>query len=175
VRLIAKSTLPLMPLGNAPGHLGLYAARQDGKIQIVARRKFKTPSNHPPSTVRDFRAQSVTRQPLMVALPNGDHDATQCSFARVALQATKGSAEMASMETTVLFHDHEEKKAEKAKADDATKEAGDAPDNEEPELPNLPLMRVRPLRVTISSTWTSHDTEPVLSVSLGWAGREREI
>jgi hypothetical protein len=40
---------------------------------------------------------------------------------------------------------------------------------------NGPGIRVRPFRATVSSTWSSRDTAPVISVSFGWAGREREM
>jgi hypothetical protein len=165
VRLIGRSTMPLTRLAAAPNGLAIWAARSDAQVHLVARREkpIELP-DHPPTTPREFRLVSLTRSPLFLQTTTGERDASQCAFARMSLKAQKGSAEMAWFETQAVFVDPPDKK--KPDVDDTS--AGPAKEEE-------PGLRVRPLRATVSSTWSSKDKEPVLSVSFGWTGRERQM
>jgi hypothetical protein len=168
-RLIGKSTLTLDRVGVSQGGVTLYAARGDKALHVVARReRLAEAPDHAPTTPRDFRLLSASRMPLMIEKSDGQMDATQCGFAHVSLKAQKGTAEMATFETQTVFVDPPSPK----KIDDDAVTAmvsGTPPKEDEPEL------RVRPLRATVSSTWATRDKEPVLSVSFGWAGRERQL
>jgi hypothetical protein len=168
VRLIGKSTLQLDRIGSASHGVKLYAARGNGVLHIVARRerpKDKDETMPAPRTSADFRIMSVMRQPLIVAMPSGEQEMTQCGFAHVSLKAQAGTAETAMFEATSVFIDPIEKKEEAEPT-----AIGFGSRNEE-----AATVRVRPFRATVSSTWSSRDKEPVLSVSFGWAGREREM
>ena len=165
VRVIGKSTLMLDRVGVSQGGVTLFAARGDKALHVVARREKLADAPDHPTTPRDFRMLSASRMPLMVEKSDGQMDATQCGFAHVSLKAQKGAAEMASFETQMVFIDPP---APSAKTDDDPLPNGRSKE-EEPEL------RVRPIRATVSSTWGSRDKEPVISVSFGWSGRERQM
>jgi hypothetical protein len=172
VRLIGKSTIPLERIGSAWHGVKLYAARGQSVIHVVARRdkpKELNPGKAPTRT-SEFRLMSALRQPLMIQTPSGDHDQTQCGFAHVALKAQQGSAETAMFETNTVFIDPPEPKHEKEKGEGEEESLGFGRHEDEG-----PPIRLRPFRATVSSTWTSKDTAPVISVSFGWAGREREM
>jgi hypothetical protein len=166
VRLIGKSTMPLERIGSAWRGVRLYAARGDKVIHVVARRDKpkELTTDQPPSKSVDFRLMSAMRQPLTVEMPSGEHESTQCGFAHVSLKAQQGAAETAMFETNTVFIDPVEPKVET--------EDEPAPRFNREEGPTL---RVRPFRATVSSTWSSKDTAPVISVSFGWSGREREM
>lgn len=171
VRLIARSTLALERIGTAQG-VTLFAARGDKALHVVARREKPSDTpEHPPSSSREFRMANLMRMPLMVQKSDGQTDASQCGFAHVSLKTSKGNAEMATFETQAIFVDTPDpKKNEKANdTEDVLKAMIRPQQDEEPEV------RLRPLRATVSSTWGSKDKEPVISVSFGWAGRERQM
>jgi hypothetical protein len=173
VRLIGKSTIPLERIGSAWHGVKLYAARGERVIHVVARRDKPKESavDKVPSKAVEFRLMNAMRQPLMIEMPSGDHDQTQCGFAHVALKAQQGAAETAMFETNTVFVDPPEPKPEKDKDDDESNGAGRFRGRDE----DAPTIRMRPFRATVSSTWTSKDSAPVISVSFGWAGREREM
>jgi hypothetical protein len=157
VRLIGRSTMPLERVATAPNGLTLYGAKADKQLHVVARREKPSDMSGAPSTPHDFRLQALQNMPLMIETSTGERDASRCGFARMALKAEKGAAEMAWFETQVVFLD------EKKTDDDPTAPPQDA------------NARVRPLRATVSSTWSTRDKEPVLSISFGWTGRERQM
>jgi hypothetical protein len=39
----------------------------------------------------------------------------------------------------------------------------------------VPELRVRPLTIHLSTSWAGKDNEPVISVTMGWAGRDRRM
>jgi hypothetical protein len=86
----------------------------------------------------------------------------------VSLKTQKGEAEMASFETQAVFIDPPDPNLKKDNDDEALKGLV-KPQEPEPEI------RLRPLRATVSSTWATRDKEPIISVSFGWAGRERQM
>lgn len=169
VRLISRQTTTLDRIGSAFNGIKLYAAKGDKTLHIVARReKPKALQDAPPRTTHDFRMMNATSQPLMVELPDGGSDATQCGFAHVSMKAEKGAAEIASFETSALFVDPVDPKKDDPKpAEDSFGMIGREDDG--------PGLRARPFRATVSSTWASKDKEPQISVSFGWVGREREL
>lgn len=171
VRLIGKSTMSLERIGSASHGVKLYAAKGDKRVHIVARRalpKEATKLNDRPSKSFEFKIFNAVRHPLMIETPAGERDQTMCGFAHVSLKAEKGTAETAMFETATIFIDPLEPKPEKTEEE----VIAEARANHEEETPTV---RVRPFRATVSSTWTSRDVAPVISVSFGWAGREREL
>lgn len=167
VKLITRQTMTLERIGSAFNGIRLYAAKGDKVLHVVARREKPKNTTNPPSSARDFRMINATSQPLMVELPDGGTDATQCGFAHLTLKAAAGSAEIASFETNALFIDPATEKREEPKAEDSFGRFGMDDDGT--------TMRARPFRATVSSTWSSKDKEPQISVSFGWVGREREM
>ena len=171
-RLIGKASLPLTKMTTSPGGLTIYAARAGASVEFVVKKTVAPKAERrPPTSTKDFRTMRLQRMPLMVSMPNGTSDASQCSFARVALRAITGVAEMASVETPVIFETPTAAVAPPVAPKDSPLGAllGSA---KEPTNEEGPEFRIRPLKISLSSTWTSKDKEPVISVSLGWAGHE---
>lgn len=172
VRLIGRATMPLERIGSAWHGVKLYAARGDKVVHVVARRdRPKELTNDQPTKQAEFRVQNALRQQMVVHNAAGEQDSTQCSFAHVTLKAQLGAAETALFETNTVFVDPPEPKSDKEKVDEDVMGFGSFGRMQE----NGPGIRVRPFRATVSSTWSSRDTSPVISVSFGWAGREREM
>ena len=169
VRLISRQTTTLDRIGSAFNGIRLFAARGDKSLHIVARReKPKNLNGSPPTTSRDFRMMNASGQPLMVELPDGRTDATQCGFAHITMKAAAGSAEIASFQTSAVFVDPVDPKKEPVKPPEDSLGGFEREDDG-------PTVRSRPFRATVSSTWASKDKEPQISVSFGWVGREREM
>jgi len=173
VRLIAKKTIPLERIGSAWRGVRLYAARGEKVVHVVARRDRPKEANvERPTKSLEFRLQNALRQPLRIEKPSGEQDHTQCGFAHVQLKAEPGAAETAMFETNTVFVERVEPARETDKGEEERRA-------QFPFLRGMdedgPALRVRPFRATVSSTWSSKDTAPVLSVSFGWAGREREM
>jgi len=173
VRLIGRSSLPLKKVGEAPGDLTIYAAQERTHVQLVVRRHAKDddkPSD--PSDFRDARNIARSRQmPLMVHMPSGTAEGSQCGFVRVTLHAEKGVGEMARVESAeVSVSPLEEQPKARTSALGAFLGNGNAAQDL-----TMPEVRVRPISINLSSTWMTHDAEPVLSITMGWAGRDRKM
>lgn len=173
VRVIGRSTIPLERIGSAHHGVKLYAARGDKVVHVVARRDRPKEMNiaDQPTKQAEFRMMNAMRQQMVVHNAAGEQDNTQCGFGHVTLKAQQGSAETAMFETNTVFLDPPEPKGEKEKADEDMFGMGSFGRTQD----NGPGIRVRPFRATVSSTWSSRDTAPVISVSFGWAGRERDM
>lgn len=172
-RLIGRAAIPLERIGSAHHGVKLYAARGDKVVHVVARRDRPKEMNavDQPTKQAEFRMMNAMRQQMVVHNAAGEQDSTQCSFGHVVLRAQQGSAETAMFETNTVFLDPPEPKSEKEKADEDMFGMGSFGRTQD----NGPGIRVRPFRATVSSTWSSRDTAPVISVSFGWAGRERDM
>jgi hypothetical protein len=78
---------------------------------------------------------------------------------------------MAQLETTVLaVSPAEEQPPKKDSPIQALLGDGDAAQDL-----TLPELRLRPLMVHFSTSWMTKDKEPVISVTMGWAGRDRKM
>jgi hypothetical protein len=172
VRLIGRATVPLERIGSAHHGVKLYAAKGDKVVHVVARRDRPKEMNvDQPSKQAEFRMMNAMRQQMVVHNAAGEQDSTQCGFGHVTLKAQQGAAETAMFETNTVFLDPPEPKSDKEKADEDMFGFGSFGRPQD----NGPGIRVRPFRATVSSTWSSRDTSPVISVSFGWAGRERDM
>jgi hypothetical protein len=170
VRQIAKATLDLKRVGDAPGGFAIYAARERTHVQLVVRR-VKDPDATSGGSFADMRRARMMRMPLMIEASSGARDASSCGFARVALHAEQGVGEMAKLETSVVSVVPAEEQPEKKESPlQALLGGGDAmQDLSQPEL------HMRPMSINLSTSWTSHDKEPVVSITLGWAGRDKKM
>lgn len=173
VRLISKATMPLERIGSAWRGVKLYAARGDKRVHVVARRdtpkEAKAISDRPTKSF-EFKLLDLARRPLMIETPSGERDHTQCGFAHISMKAEQGAAETAMFETSTLFVDAPDPKPADEKTEDEA-----LMDTMRGREEDAPTLRVRPFRATVSSTWASKDKMPVISVSFGWSGREREL
>ena len=89
MKLITRQTMTLERIGSAFNGIRLYAAKGDKVLHVVARREKPKNTTNPPSSAHDFRMINATSQPLMVELPDGGTDATQCGFAHLTLKAAE--------------------------------------------------------------------------------------
>ncbi len=173
VRLIGRASLALKKVGEAPGDLTIYAAQERTHVQLVVRRH--APDDDKPIDPSDFtnaRAIARSRQmPLMVHTPSGVTEGSQCGFVRVTLHAEKGVGEMARVESAAVnvFPAEEQPKTKESVLGSLIGNGNAAQDL------TMPEVRVRPISINLSSTWLTHDAEPVLSISMGWAGRDRKM
>lgn len=173
VRLIGRGSLALKKVGEAPGDLTIYAAQERTHVQLIVRR-HAADDDKPidPSDFTNARAIARSRQmPLMVHTPSGGAEGSQCGFVRVTLHAEKGVGEMARVESAVVnVFPAEEQPKKKESVLGALIGNGNAAEDL-----TMPEVRVRPLSINLSSTWLTHDAEPVLSITMGWAGRDRKM
>lgn len=173
VRLIARGSLGLKKVGEAPGDLTIYAAQERTHVQLVVRRHAKDDEKPiDPSDFTNARVLARSRQmPLMLHTPSGVTEGSQCGFVRVTLHAEKGVGEMARVESAVVnVFPAEEQPKKKESVLGALIGNGNAAQDL-----SMPEVRVRPLSINLSTTWLTHDAEPVLSITMGWAGRDRKM
>jgi hypothetical protein len=149
-RLIGKGALPLARVATGPTGLAVYAAREKDAVELVVR-AGASPSNEPgvSQVVHNISAQ------LPLPFNFGQSD---CGFLRTALPVDESDgAEMLTITTEAIT----------GFTDRAPGPAG-------------PTMRPRTARkrallVHASATRSSADPDPVLSIALGWSGREDEF
>jgi len=172
-RQIAKGTLELKKVSDAPGGFAIYAARERTHVQLVVRRVKDDGKDATGTTgsVAEMRRARMMRMPLMIEASSGSHDASSCGFARVALHAEQGVGEMAKLETSVVTVVPAEEQPEKKESPlQALLGGGDnMQDLSQPEL------HMRPISINMSTSWTSHDKDPVVSITLGWSGRDKKM
>ena len=147
-RLIGRSTLPLALVKTVLGGGRVFAARDRDNVQLVF--------IEPQAEVR------FGRQPLMATVPGGGMAMSSCGHIRVPLKVEKGQGEAVTIMATLPLpslepRDHTQaKSASKSESTEGRDEA-----------------RARPMHVHASVSWVSRDKEPIVSVSMGWEGRER--
>jgi hypothetical protein len=90
---------------------------------------------------------------LMAVSSRGTNDASGCTHLRVPLRVERGGAESVSI---------------LAAAELPPLERGDARAAKAPAE-----VRMRPLRIHASVSWTSRDPAPVMTLSFGWEARAR--
>lgn len=168
----AKATLTLAKVADAPGGLVIYAARERTHVQFVVHRA-PSPERDPsagPTSFAERRQQEMSRMPILIEASSGMHDASTCGFARIPLHAEHGVGEMARIDTQVVSvmppEDQPEKKESPLQALLGNDAAQDL---------NQPELHVRPMSINLSTSWTTRDKEPVISITFGWAGRDKKM
>ncbi|MBL9020809.1 MAG: hypothetical protein JNL21_01365 [Myxococcales bacterium] len=154
VRLVSSSTTEFSLVKELPGKLKVWGTKADDQVTFLVRReKHEKERFH-------FGALTV--------MVNGSHSTSSSEGCPVTfnLKTGKGVAVSAVVQTeTVLeikgVNDDESEKPGVLSLHGALPAFGQ---NE---------ARVRPVRIGFSSTWMSKDTKPVVTVSHGWAGKER--
>jgi hypothetical protein len=148
-RLITSGALHLARVATGPTGLVVYAARDKDVVHFVVE-PGASPSDEP--TLRNVVRQVSAQLPQPLNFGNSD-----CGFLRATLPAASDSAEMATVTTTAITG----VTIPPPRTDGS---------NERPRT-----ARRRTLLVHASATRSSVDPEPVLSVALGWSGREDEF
>jgi hypothetical protein len=160
VRLIGRTRLPLARVYAGPNDLRVYAAR-DGANLVVVVRAPRSPIDAPGMGAR-FASELGS---LGAILPAGTSGSSDCGHLRFVLHPKPGQGEMATLQSIALLPPLD----------------GDGvviPDGEEPSPESLAEMRLTAMRrrafqLSVSASQTTSDADPVLSVAVGWVGREK--
>jgi|HubBroStandDraft_1064217.scaffolds.fasta_scaffold25530_2 hypothetical protein len=161
VRLIGRSVLPLSRVFIGPNGLEVYAAREarDGAALEVVLHAPDRPSEDA-ALADQLRTQLRN---MSVLLPDRSGANTDCGHLRFALRASAGVGQMATLQSVAFLPplDGEDATATESESDDARGSR------------ELQAMRQRAFQLTVSATATTTDEGPVMSIALGWSGRER--
>ncbi len=145
VRLIGKSSVPLLPVSTLLGGTRVFAARDGETVQVV----LVAP-----------RAPRGGSQEGIFSIVDTNVSHSPCDHMRVAIKGEKGQGHSASFVANVQLATLDEKDARPAEPKLGT--------------PARTETRFRPIHVNASVTWPSRDKEALLSVSAGWDSRERQ-
>lgn len=152
VRVASTQKLGFKLIDELPGKVKVWGAKSDDKVIFMVRRQ-------------KLDKERFFFGPLMVTI-NGQHVMSSGEACPVLFEMKVGKnvAASAVVQLETLL--------------DITEVKDDEVSN--PNLPRLPTnstpvreAKVRPMRVGVSSSWMSQDEKPVVSVTHGWAGKER--
>lgn len=152
-RLVSSFTSEFSLVKELPGNLKVWGTKSDEQVTFLVRREKHEKER--------FHFGSLT------VMTNGSHSMSSSEGCPVTfnLKTGKGVAASAIVQTETVLEIK-----------------GTNDDEEKPGVLSLhgalPAFgqneaRVRPVRIGFSSTWMSKDTKPVVTVSHGWAGKER--
>ena len=154
-RAYARSTLPLARVFVGPNGLEAYAAADGERLQVVFRSPVRPAEDPALSEALRTRLRSLS------ATTPDRGASSDCGHLRVVLRPVPGGGEMVTLAATAFLP--------------ALVEPTRAPDGETPEQRGQRLadaMRQRPFSLAVSATSLSADERPVLSIALGWSGKE---
>ncbi len=158
VRLASKTTTEFSLVRELPGKLKIWAMKTDDNVTFLIRR-----DRHEKERFH-FGALSV--------MVNGSHVNSSSEGCPVtfALKTGKGVATSAIVQTETILEikgvgeDEDEQKGINGMMGSLRGSLPSFGQNE---------ARVRPIKMGFSSTWMSQDKKPIVTVSHGWAGKER--
>jgi hypothetical protein len=158
VRLLGRSTLPLARVFVGPNGLEVYATRDGDAVQVV----LHAP-DHPADDAALADQLRARLRNMAVTLPERNSGSSDCGHVRITLRAPAGVGQMATFQSAAFLPP-------------VDGDSGEAPDGESEEARGsrlLQAMRQRPFQLSMSATTSSADKSPVISLALGWIGRER--
>lgn len=156
-RVYGRATLPLTRVFAGPNGLEVYAARDGGAVQLV----LHAP-DHPSGDAALAEQLRQRLRSMTFTLPDHNGGNGDCGHVRVTLRALPGAGEMATLQSTAFLPPLE--------GDQGAVPEGESEDARGSRL--LGLMRQRPFQLSMSATASSADEAPVVSIALGWIGRE---
>ncbi len=160
-RVHSTQTLDFSLVDELPGKVKVWGARSDEQVIFLVRRER-------------HEKERFFFGPLMVST-NGQHNVSGSEACPVmfTLKTGKNVSQSAVVQLETLLSVEEP---------DGEDEASDKPGF----ISSMPIRsvspmrgfgqkeaKVRPMRIGVSSSWMSQDTKPVISVSHGWAGKQR--
>ena len=145
VRLISRSTVPLLAVSTLLGGTRVLAAREGEDVHVIL--------VAPRASTRAVAQEGI----FSIVDTNVSH--SPCDHMRVTIKSEKGQGHSASFVSNVQLASSDEKDTTPAPA--------------KPGMPPRTDIRFRPIHVNASVTWPSREKEPLLSVSAGWDSRER--
>jgi hypothetical protein len=155
-RAIGKGSVPLVRVATGPTGVAVYAGRDAGQVHFVVQ------GGAPPwdaASAEGASLRAVTRQLAAELPPSLGAGQSDCGFMRVTLDAASHEAEMATISAEVLLP--------------SVDAVGSALPSQTSGRPRT--VRRRTLLAHLSSSQSSADPEPLLSVALGWGSREDEM
>jgi len=160
VRLIRSATLPLVRVATGPSGIEVYAGRDDEEAQFVVTAP-KLPDGFPRESA-NF-ARQFTR--MNASLDENRFATSDCDHVRIALRAAEEKGPVLSVVQTTAFLPSLDKGDDEGARD--KKGFGGIQG-----FRAIQSVRKRAVNISLSATQTDGDKEPVLSVAVGWGGRE---
>jgi hypothetical protein len=160
VRLLGRTSVPLSRVFVGPNGLEVYAARDGNALQVVVHAADHVADD--PALARLLHSELRS---MFATLPDNNNGNTDCGHLRMTLRASAGGGQMATLQANAFLPpvDGDWGKAEEGESDDSRGAR------------LLQAMRQRPYQLSVSTTSTSSDPAPVVSIALGWVGRERTV
>jgi hypothetical protein len=178
-RAVNKTSVRLAKVAGGPNGIGIFAARDEkGNSQFLV----TNPELPQPGADEDRQAQVAALQStanrLVAQLPSGNASETGCGYVRFSLSAKPGSGQMATVLATAFLPPSKE-------VDDSgpTEEQFESESMSEEQMKNIREMlhrqqrnqRARPVAINVSFSQLESEKDPLLSVSLGWAGEDQRL
>ena len=157
-RVLGRSTLPLSRIFIGPNGLEVYAARDGEAMQVV----FRT-SDHPAEDPALADALRTRQRSMSVSLPDRSAGGSDCGHLRAVLRAPAGGGQMATLQSIAFL----------PPVDGNFGEIREGAEKDERGETMFRAMRQRNYQISVSATTSSADSNPVVSIALGWLGRER--
>lgn len=155
-RLASTSTAEFTLVKELPGKVRVWGMKADDQVTFLVRRER-------------HEKERFHFGPLSVLI-GGQHSTSSSEGCPVTfnLKSGKGVATSAVVQTETILE------VKNSAQDDEGGKSGIMP-SLHGALPSFGQneARVRPIKIGFSSTWMSQDTKPIVTVSHGWAGRER--
>jgi hypothetical protein len=173
-RLVGRSTLPLVHVASGPSGIEIYAARDKDRVEVVV-----TPAK-PPLPQGEALARASTmfaNGGLSATLSDNRGFSSSCGHMRVSLHLERGAADMAVVQATALLPPLDKEAASDGEGEQAAgvKQAIALPEEMrklKEEAKAFQALRRRPVSISVSASELSVDPQPVLSVAMGWSGKE---
>jgi hypothetical protein len=156
-RLLQRSTVPLSRVFVGPNGLEVYAARDGDALEVV----FHVPDHLSDDPALDSQLRSQM-QGMAVFLPDNTGANPQSGHLRTTLRAYGGAGQMETLQAVAFL----------PPLDGETPPPLEGESDQERANREFHAMRLRPYQLTVSATAASTDTDPVVSIALGWTGRE---
>ncbi len=156
VRLVSSTTVDFALVKELPGKLKVWGAKSTGEATFLVR--------------RDRHEKERFHSSHLTVLINGSHSTSGSEGCPVtfSLKTGKNVAVNAVVQTETLLE------VKNVKEEEEDGKRGIMP-SLQGALPSFGQheARLRPIKIGFSSTWMSQDTKPIVTVSHGWAGKER--
>jgi len=176
-RLLGSTTTTLSRVSSGPNGMGIFASRDDkGSVQfLVTSPDLPTPEADA-DRQRQLERLSATADRVMVDLPSGSASESGCGHVRFTMDAVKpGSGQMATVLATAFLppssdpdeNPDEEQSQGSDDDDDATIAMRAASQRRS--------QRARAVAVNVSLSQLASEASPLLSLTLGWAGKDTHL
>lgn len=178
-RQLSKSSVRLTKVATGPNGLGVFAARDDkGQSQFLV----TNPELPQPATPEDRDAQvqqlQGTANRLVAQMPTGSASETGCGYVRFTLTAKPGSGQMATVLATAFLPPADD--PDDAAPDESQFDSESLTDEQRKMIHEMirrqnRAQRARPVAINVSFSQLASESNPLLSVTMGWAGPDQRL